>query len=320
MLSEFIESTVISKTEKEINFSDQETQEKSSENSTTLTKFDNLKLLEELDPQRMFEKFNEEKLKNWTYSNLKDEYRPENANKSSGGVDFKNKELVSLLRSTGYDILKQIGKKILSGDFNLTTISFPIKVMLPLTILQTIAKSVFQFPIYMNLAMMQIDPIEKFKLAIVATISCYHASSFLLKPLNPIIGETYEMMYEDGSKIYLEQSSHHPPISHFWMVGPYNSYKLHGFSNFTSSAGLNSLKVIKKCNSSLLRYIIKAKDASNSKTDQESLLLSVLKFILILSWGLCVMNQSEKFYLKIILMDLNAFLNWDLLRKSYIKY
>jgi len=243
MLSDFIDSTVNSKTEIEINYSDQDTQEKSSENSTTLAKFENLKLLEKLDPQRMLEKFLEEKLKNWTYSNMKDDYRPDYANKSSGGIDFKNKELVSLLRSSGYDIIKQIGKKIISGDFNLTTISFPIKVMIPMTILQTIAKSVFQFPIYMNLALSQIDPLEKFKFAIVATISCYHASSSLLKPLNPILGETFQMMYEDGSTIYLEQTSHHPPISHFLMVGPFDSYKFHGFSNFTSSAGLNSLKV-----------------------------------------------------------------------------
>lgn len=252
MLSDFIDSTVKSKTEIEINYSDQDTQEKSSENSTTLSKFENLKLLEKLDPQRMFEKFIEEKLKNWTYSKMKDDYRPDYANKSSGGIDFKNKELVSLLRSSGYDIIKQIGKKILTGDFNLTTISFPIKVMIPMTILQTIAKSVFQFPIYMNLGLSQIDPLEKFKFAIVATISCYHASSSLLKPLNPILGETFQMMYEDGSKIFLEQTSHHPPVSHFLMIGPYDSYKLHGFSNFTSSAGLNSLKVNQFINNCLV--------------------------------------------------------------------
>jgi len=226
-----------------VNLSDQETQEKSSENSVSLSKFENLKLLDEMDPIRMNERFFDEKLKNWNYSSLKDEYRPEYANKSSGGIDFQNKKVTSLLRSTGYDILKQIGKKIISGDFNLTTISFPIKIMLPLTILQTVARSVFQFPIYLNLAASQIDPLEKFKFTIVATISCYHSSSYFMKPMNPILGETYEMMWEDGSKVYLEQTFHHPPITHFYMTAPNNQYKFHGFSNFTSSAGLNSLKV-----------------------------------------------------------------------------
>jgi hypothetical protein len=64
--------------------------------------------------------------------------------------------------------------------------------------------------------------------------------------MNPILGETYEMFYEDGSRIFLEQTSHHPPISHYIMYGPNNSYKYHGYSNFTSNAGLNSLKVTNK--------------------------------------------------------------------------
>ena len=242
------------------NISDQDTQvtqEITSENNISLNttekeeefrlQMQNLKLLG-LENKKdfsmlLYEKFLNEKLKKWSYSNLKDEFRPENANKSTGGIDYTNKELVSTMRSTGYDVIKQIGKKIITGDFNLTTISFPIKVMLPLSILEAIAKSVFQFPVYLNLAANQIDPLEKFKLVIVATVACYHASSNILKPLNPILGETFETFYDDGSKIYLEQSSHHPPISHYIMYGPNNTFKFSGFSHFTSSAGLNSLKV-----------------------------------------------------------------------------
>jgi hypothetical protein len=96
------------------------------------------------------------------------------------------------MRSIGYDIIKQIGKKIISGDFNLTTISFPIKVMLPKTILQSVASSIFQFPIYLSLTNAKIDPLERFKYVITATVACFHASSVLLKPVNKInIDESY---------------------------------------------------------------------------------------------------------------------------------
>jgi hypothetical protein len=257
----FKSSTSNTKQENIINISSEDTQEKSGENSNSMNntqkelelelKLENLKLLKEQNifhSVSLWQKFYEEKLKNWTYSNLKDEFRPDCANKSNGGIEFQNKQLTSLMRSTGYDIIKQIGKKIISGDFNLTTVSFPIKVMLPMSILETIARSVFQFPIYLNLAANQIDPIERFKFIIVATISCFHNSCTQLKPLNPILGETFEMGYEDGSKIYLEQSSHHPPITHYLMHGPNGLFKFYGFSNFTSSAGLNSLKVILNIN------------------------------------------------------------------------
>lgn len=54
------------------------------------------------------------------------------------------------------------------------------------------------------------------------------------------------MEWEDGSRIYLEQTSHHPPVSHYIMYGPNNNYKYYGYSNFTTSAGLNSMKLINK--------------------------------------------------------------------------
>lgn len=46
--------------------------------------------------------------------------------------------------------------------------------------------------------------------------------------------------------MFLEQSFHHPPITHYYMVGPNKNYIFHGFSNYSSTAGLNSLKLINK--------------------------------------------------------------------------
>jgi hypothetical protein len=94
-----------------------------------------------------------------------------------------DKELTSLLRSTGYEVIKIIGKKILSGDLNLTTISFPIKVMLPLSVLQLFSRSIYAFPIYMNLAAEQTDQLERFKYYITGTIACFHNSLYFLKPV-----------------------------------------------------------------------------------------------------------------------------------------
>jgi hypothetical protein len=44
-----------------------------------------------------------------------------------GGFECRDKELMTRIRSVGADLVKAAGKKILSGDFNLTTISFPIR-------------------------------------------------------------------------------------------------------------------------------------------------------------------------------------------------
>lgn len=116
-------------------------------------------------------------------------------------LDFRNAEATSILRSLAIDMIKQIGKKLISGDFNLTTVSIHIRVMQPFTILQTLAKSFFQFPIYLHLASLSSNTLERFKFVIVACISGFHKSSSFIKPMNPILGETYELEWEDGSKV-----------------------------------------------------------------------------------------------------------------------
>jgi len=40
------------------------------------------------------------------------------------------------------------------------------------------------------------------------------------KPFNPILGETWQAHLADGTSIFLEQISHHPPVSAFQLIGP----------------------------------------------------------------------------------------------------
>jgi hypothetical protein len=96
-------------------------------------------------------------------------------------------------------MIKEIGRKIISGDFNLTTVSFPIRAMIPVSGLEKTFMQTIFFPLYMNRAAMTDDPIERFRLVMVATICNYIQANTFLKPLNPILGETFEGEYEDGS-------------------------------------------------------------------------------------------------------------------------
>ena len=64
--------------------------------------------------------------------------------------------------------------------------------------------------------------------------------------LNPVIGETLEGSYADGTKIYCEQISHHPPVSYFLVIGPEESYRYTGYYAFQASAGLNSMTLTNK--------------------------------------------------------------------------
>jgi len=66
------------------------------------------------------------------------------------------------------------------------------------------------------------DPIERLKLVITTSIAGMHLCTGQLKPFNPILGETLQCKLDDGSKIYAEHISHHPPISNLLFEAPDN--------------------------------------------------------------------------------------------------
>ncbi|CAD8113109.1 unnamed protein product [Paramecium sonneborni] len=173
----------------------------------------------------------------------KDEYRVQSAHKK-GGTACQDEKIIDLARSVGKNMIKQVGQKLLSGNFNLTTVSFPIKAMIPKSALEKTFMQTILFPLYMNKAASLQKPLERMKLSIVALISNYIQANSFLKPLNPILGETFEGGYEDGTQLYCEQISHHPPLSYFLVYGPKRSYKFFGYSLYEAKAGLNSLTIL----------------------------------------------------------------------------
>ena len=89
------------------------------------------------------------------------------------------------------DLIKQVGRMIISGKFELYKVSFPIKCMSSRSILAAVAKLSLHAPTYMTAAALATDPIERMKNLVTFSISfCYSAHTFE-KPLNPILGETY---------------------------------------------------------------------------------------------------------------------------------
>lgn len=113
----------------------------------------------------------------------------------------------------------------------------------------------------MNLAAAQTDPIERMKYVTAFLISGLHLNPVLCRskaPFNPILGETYQARKSDGTTIYLEQTSHHPPTSNLLLVGPEKNYELFGYAVVNATlTGANSLKGWREG-----KNIIKFKDSS----------------------------------------------------------
>lgn len=126
----------------------------------------------------------------FSVKNSSQQIRHEEGHKKGGRI-CSDQKIVIKSRSAGKEIIKQIGKKILSGSLNLTKISFPIRVMVPKTALETAVHASIDmylfvaavFPIYVNKAAYQPDQLERFKLVVTAVLSSFYWTNTFLKPV-----------------------------------------------------------------------------------------------------------------------------------------
>ena len=96
---------------------------------------------------------------------------------------MKDNELIHRLRSSAKEMLKTIGRKLLSGSFNLTTVSFPIKCMCAKSTLESIGELAGVNPLFVNAAALSKDPIERMILAMTASIAYFYPTHIFEKPV-----------------------------------------------------------------------------------------------------------------------------------------
>jgi len=121
-----------------------------------------------------------------------------------GGFNLDDVEVLSKYRNAFKDLLGQVGRMLLSGKFELYKVSFPIKCMSPNSILFAISKSALHTPIYLSAAALTNDPVERMKFVVTTSLSYIYPTHFFDKPLNPILGETYQARLKDSSQVFLE--------------------------------------------------------------------------------------------------------------------
>ena len=117
------------------------------------------------------------------------------------------------------DLIKRAGKKLMEGR-GVVAVSLPVRIFERRSTLERICDLWSTGPIYLARAGRTDNPVERMKCVICFAISGMHMAADMRKPFNPILGETLEGEWPDGSKVYIEHVSHHPPISCFLVCLP----------------------------------------------------------------------------------------------------
>lgn len=158
-----------------------------------------------------------------------------------GGLEFLDHETLKKQQGVFKDVMIQVGSQLLAGTLAVR-ISLPIRIFEPRTLLERVADAWNYAPTLLKKAALSTgDPLERMKFVVAFVAGGFHFCTGQLKPFNPILGETYEATYADGTHVAIEHVSHHPVKSAFTVTGPKGLYQLSGVYEFESSTSRNAI-------------------------------------------------------------------------------
>ncbi len=138
------------------------------------------------------------------------------------------------------DVISQAASNIFSGQ-SIIGISLPVRIFEPRSLLERICDWYGFAPHFLKTAGQKNDPIARFKDVIAFAAAGIYCSMKQQKPFNPILGETYQASFLDGTRVYCEHTSHHPPIANFLIEDPEGLFKFWGFYEFKAKISQNTL-------------------------------------------------------------------------------
>ncbi|RLN96232.1 hypothetical protein BBJ28_00009123 [Nothophytophthora sp. Chile5] len=179
----------------------------------------------------------------WAQLQLKDRMRWMETFKLNkrGGLVFQDREALKKQQGVFKEVMLQVGSQLLSGKLGVR-ISLPIRIFEPRTLLERVADGWSYAPTLLKKAALSgADPLGRLKLVMAFVAGGLHFCVGQLKPFNPILGETYEATYPDGTQIFMEHVGHHPVKSAFSVMGPKGLYQLSGMFEFEAVTSRNSI-------------------------------------------------------------------------------
>lgn len=163
---------------------------------------------------------------------------------ASGELKCTDKETLDKQKGLVGEMIKKIMQSIADGR-GIVGVSLPVRIFEPRSLLERIADWWIFAPHYLSKAY-TLDPIARMKSIIAFAISGLYVSVSQVKPFNPLLGETYQASFADGTNIYCEHTNHHPPISNFLIVN--KNYRFYGRYEYIAkpNATFNELKMFQE--------------------------------------------------------------------------
>ncbi len=144
---------------------------------------------------------------------------------SGGELKVVDKQVLAKFKGLMSEMMKKIASAISSGG-GMVGVSMPIRIFEPRSALERIsdlwgyAVNFLSKGLHLGAQLSQKERVENIGSAMAFGVAGMSLSLSMYKPFNPLLGETYQGVYPDGTTLSVEHISHHPPVSVFWMDHP----------------------------------------------------------------------------------------------------
>lgn len=139
------------------------------------------------------------------------------------------------------DVASKLSKSIMDGN-GVAGMSLPVRIFDQKGLLERIIGYYTYAPIYLTLATAaKGDKLERLKLVVTMSCTGFWKCMGLMKPFHPILGETLQAYWEDGTSINVEYTCHIPPTLNFYIADPLGTYALYGRHEIKAKVGANTV-------------------------------------------------------------------------------
>jgi Oxysterol-binding protein len=171
--------------------------------------------------------------------------------RAAGGMAYDSPEdraLAERQRGSVKYIVSRISSQVLSGSVSVKTVTMPAALNDSTTYLQRLTKDyAYADHLLRAAAAPGVNPEKRIGLVAAFLVSSMSEGASMAKCFNAHIGETYSAEYgppDSPTRIDLEQTRHHPPVSHYTATSPDGLYSLSGYVTVDSAVRFSDQSLV----------------------------------------------------------------------------
>ena len=156
----------------------------------------------------------------------------------TGDLKLMDKDLRDKQKGVLVSVVKEAATKLIDGK-GIVGLSLPVRIFEARSSIERICDLFLYSNHYLSRAAAADEAAERVKYVMGFLVAAMPHAISQWKPFNPLLGETFQATMQDGTTIECEHTSHHPPITNYYVKS--HNYTIYGNLTINGEIHANSI-------------------------------------------------------------------------------